>query len=195
MRWCVGSARSTEARDFAVDGDATRADELLARAARAEPGTREQLLQPFRLGRRSAPRHSGAVASLAGSSTLGSSVRWSPRSSASTIDASGTKSPSDGRSASESRPEPFEERGGGAVEHRVAGPGVAADFLHVAALLERVQRRLDVHATDRRDLPARDRLLVRDDRERLQRRRRQPRRAGRRARTARRTAARSGCVW
>ena len=49
-------------------------------------------------------------------------------------------------------------------------------------------RGLDVHAADRGELGARHRLLVGDDRERLERRARQARRSAPRARTARRTA-------
>ena len=89
--------------------------------------------------------------------------------------ASGTKSPSGGRSASESMPEPLEERRRRAEQGRSPGVGLVADLFDVPALHERAQRRVDVDATDRRQLCTRDRLLVGDDRERLERRGRQAR--------------------
>src|SRR5262245_28369931 len=64
-------------------------------------------------------------------------------------------------------PETLEEPGRRAVQDGEAGPGVAAHFLDVAALHECREGRLDTHPADRRDLAARDGLLVRDDREGL----------------------------
>ena len=159
-------------------------DQLLARAARPEAGAREHLLQALavsscstgrarRSGRSALRLGFGLGRSSASASTSPATRR--PRSSASTIDASGTKSPSAGSSVERVEAEPLEERARGAEQRRVARRRVVADLLDVAALHERLQRRVDVDAADRRELRPRDRLLVGDDRERLERRARQPR--------------------
>ena len=70
--------------------------------------------------------------------------------------------------------EPLEERRGGAEQDGLAGPGVAADLVDVAAGLQRPDHAVGVDAADRRDLRPRDRLLVGDDRQRLERRAGQP---------------------
>src|SRR5687767_11580816 len=58
--------------------------------------------------------------------------------------------------------ETFEEQWRGAIQHRESGPRVAIHLGDVPACRERAERRLDVDASNRRDLTARDRLLVRD---------------------------------
>ena len=64
----------------------------------------------------------------------------------------------------------------GAEQDRLPGTRVLADLGDEAALLERADHAVDVHAADRRHLRTGDRLLVGDDGERLERRRRQARR-------------------
>ena len=91
-------------------------------------------------------------------------------------------------------PEPFEEHPRGREQRRVARRVLVADLFDVAARDERLQRRVDVDAADRRQLRARHRLLVRDDRERFERG--PDRRAVWPSSTNRSTYGyASGCVW
>ena len=197
---------AAEHGDLAVDRDPTVRDQLLADPPAAEPGGRQDLLEPFAVVRR---RPRGSVRSIVGRSSraLDASrseidsrpTRRSPPSTSSTRPCVGrhrrrrvgvdrrrpmlerldhvgararTRRAAAGRRASRGRA----ARGTRAVvPNRTAwpGPGVAGDLVDVAALLERAHHAVDVDAADRRHLGPRDRLLVGDDGERLERGRRQ----------------------
>ena len=64
---------------------------------------------------------------------------------------------------------------GRAEQHGLAGTRIAADGVDIAPRLQRAQHSVGVDAADRGDLRTRDRLLVGDDGERLQRRGGEPR--------------------
>ena len=101
----------------------------------------------------SAARSAGSGSSGAAADGVSPGMRR-PRSSASTTDASGTKSPSAGSWSSESRPS--RSRNMVVVPNSTGLPerGFVADFFDVPAGDERLQRRVDVHAADRRELRA-----------------------------------------
>lgn len=71
--------------------------------------------------------------------------------------------------------ETFEEHRRGSEEHRLAGTRVPGELTDVATLLQRPHDAIDVDPSDRSDLGPGDRLLVGNDRQRLERSRRQPR--------------------
>ena len=81
---------------------------------------------------------------------------------------SGRNGASSGSSSSEVDPDPLQEVAGRAVERR-RRLGVVPGLLDQPARHQRAHHAVDVHATDRRDAGAADRLLVGDHRERLQR--------------------------
>src|SRR5262249_24183769 len=87
-------------RDLAVDRDATGSDQLVPDPSRPDAGARQQLLQPFAGRHTSLMKSTAAVSASSAFSATTSSARGnrSPRSSDSTIDASGTKSANAGSS-------------------------------------------------------------------------------------------------
>ena len=164
-----------------------RGDQFLGGAARPEPGPGENLLEPFALVRCSPGRPDGVRVVIYGLGA-GSSEMRRPRSSASTTSGAGTKSPSGGRSASESRPR--RSRNSRVVPYSTALPrsGVATDLLDVAAPQERAERPTRRRRRgSRRSARARSAACRRRS-PASRTRARTAARAGLRARTARRTA-------
>ena len=152
----AGSTLSPSVATRPLTRDDAVFDQLLAVTPAADAGLRENLLQPFTRHRATSGRR--------------------PCSSASTTSASGDELAQRRQVVERVEAEPFEEQARRAVQQREPGTGIARDLLDQAALLQRAHHAVDVHAANGGHLRTAHRLLVRDDRERLERGRRQSRR-------------------